>query len=91
MFIIPYSRFQKNIALKVNELIPSVSVFHVSITFEKENIFYNNFGGGLTLTESRANVNGHLKFDHNFADNGGGIAMYGRCLVRESHSQSSLQ
>ena len=78
-----FSRFEKNIALDVNKLTAAVSLFRVAITFDLNNVFNNNFGGGLVLTESRANINGSLQFYHNFAYNGGGIAMYGRCLVRE--------
>lgn len=67
----------------MNKLTAAVSVFRVIITFHETNVFHNNFGGGLTLTESRANINGSVAFHHNFAYNGGGIAMYGRCLVSE--------
>ena len=65
----------------MNKLTAAVSVFRVALTFDESNVFYNNFGGGLVLTESRANINGSVQFHHNFAYNGGGIAMYGRCLV----------
>ncbi len=81
VFVFFCSRFERNIALDVNRLTAAVSAFRVSLTFDETNIFRNNFGGGLVLTESRANINGSVAFEHNFAYNGGGIAMYGRCLV----------
>ena len=68
-------------ALDVNSLTHSVSVFRVSMTFSGYNIFHNNFGGGPKLTESRLNLEGVLDVVHNFADQGGGISMFGRCLV----------
>ncbi len=79
----PSSRFERNVALDVNKLTAAVSLFRVAITFDQHNVFHNNFGGGLVLTESRANMNGSVEFSHNFAYNGGGIAMYGRCLVHK--------
>ena len=59
----------------------AVSVFRVTLNFLNTNVFLNNFGGGITLIESQLNVKNNLTFRQNFADNGGGIAMFGSCLV----------
>ena len=61
-----------------------MSVFQVIVNFINTNIFLNNFGGGITLIESQLNVKNNLTFHHNFADNGGGIAMFGRCFVSDN-------
>ena len=59
-------------------------MFRVSATFSGYNVFHNNFGGGLRLTESRLNLEGQLDINRNLANEGGGISMFGRCLVRVS-------
>ena len=76
-----YSSFHSNIALNVESPTSAVSVFRMTINFLNTNVFLNNFGGGVTLIESQLNLKNNLTFRHNFADNGGGIAMFGHCLV----------
>ena len=56
----------------------------MTLNFLNTNVFYNNFGGGITLIESQLNVKNNLIFRHNFANNGGGIAMFGSCLVSDN-------
>ena len=62
----------------------AVSVFRVTLDFLNTNVFHNNFGGGITLIESQLNVKNNLTFRQNFANNGGGIAMFGYCLVSDN-------
>ena len=57
------------------------SGYQVVANFNGTNLFTNNIGGGVVVSESRVNVKGNLSFKGNVAVNGGGLAMFGRCLV----------
>lgn len=45
------------------------------------NKYIKNTGGGITLLNSRVDVNGRIEFHDNQAVFGGGFALSGRCLV----------
>ena len=45
------------------------------------NMYIGNIGGGITLLNSRLDVNGRIEFHQNLAVFGGGFALSGRCLV----------
>lgn len=79
-----FSLFQNNTALNVGSTTPSLSGFRLVLNFLNSNTFDNNFGGGMAVTESQVKVHHQLTFNRNFASSGGGIALYGRCLVSTS-------
>lgn len=59
----------------------SVTTYRVLISFQGNNTFINNSGGGISLLGSRMDVNGTVMFNGNTAVFGGGVAMSGRSLV----------
>lgn len=60
----------------------AVTVYRVLLTFNGNNSFLRNQGGGASLLSSRMDVRGHVLFSENAAVFGAGVAMSGRSLVR---------
>ena len=56
--------------------------YRILVNFNGTNKFTDNVGGGIVVSESRINVRGTLVLSGNSAVNGGGLAMFGRSLVR---------
>jgi predicted outer membrane repeat protein len=75
--------FLRNVALfSAEQITHSVSTFRIDLYFINETLFYDNFGGGLKLIESQIKLIDQLVLSHNFANDGGGIALYGKCILQ---------
>ena len=85
-----HSVFNANVALQFNTTTAAVSGYRIVANFNGTNTFTDNIGGGIVLSESRLNVQGTLILSGNVAVNGGGLAMFGRCLVRHTHTYSNF-
>lgn len=76
------SVFKSNMGQQINTTTAALSGYRVLVNFNGTNQFIDNLGGGVVVSESRVNVMGTLVMNGNYAVNGGGLAMFGRCLVR---------
>ena len=59
----------------------ALAAFRFPVTFRGTNNFTNNYGGGITLLNTRMDAYNEMNFINNTAVFGGGIAMDDRCLV----------
>ena len=59
----------------------ALAAFRFPVTFRGINNFTNNYGGGITLLNTRMDAFDEMNFINNTAVFGGGIAMDDRCLV----------
>jgi len=78
-----YSTFLNNTS--DSQDIPALTAYRVMVEVNGYNAFNGNIGGGITLLNSRINVNGHINFYYNTAVVGGGITLSGRCLVIDNY------
>ena len=74
-----YSIFRGNVNQQLSTA--ALSGYRVRATFSGTNEFLDNSGGGISISESRLSVAGRLTLSGNVAEDGGGLAMYGSCLV----------
>ncbi len=75
------SVFENNTSLEDNKDTSAIAAFRFPTVFSGYNNFTGNVGGGITLLNTRMEVNGSLWFQANRAVFGAGLAMDDRCLV----------
>ena len=75
------SVFENNTSLEGNQDTSAIAAFRFPTVFSGYNNFTGNVGGGITLLNTRMEVNGSLWFQANRAVFGAGLAMDDRCLV----------
>ena len=78
----PISTFSTFFGNKEEKLQQSAIVsFRFPISLNGTNVFRSNEGGGISLMQSRVDVDGTVHFIENSAVVGGGMALEDQCLV----------